>query len=247
MGDAYIVELVAGFLYLLTGARLLSHASRTGQLPERILSYVLLLMGVSYVFYELPHAFEVLAQESICVVVGRVLFDLSVIALAIFTKRVFHEGHSWASLAIASVVALIVLGDAASMLQGDWLGYAPLETWGFWLEWVGQVLPAAWLAIEAAVAYARARRLRVLGMMDPLAMHRYLLLGWFGLAQVLSSFVLIPMYIEFETGSPFSIQMDALLGALEIACSALVWFAFLPPNFYRDRLGRVARDRAGSV
>jgi len=44
-GNAYIGETAAAFFYLVVGARLLRLASRTGEMPERLLGAMFLVTG----------------------------------------------------------------------------------------------------------------------------------------------------------------------------------------------------------
>jgi len=239
--DAYIFELAAGFLYLVLGVRLLALAARTAHSPERRLGIIAALMGLSYAFYELPHFFaDVPAIKSPYALTGRVLFNLSVVCLAQLCRQIFHPSRGWARAAVAGAAVALGLAIAASFYEGDVLGYAPLGTWSFWIEWVVQALVPMWFAIESFVACARMRRLRALEIGDPLAPHRYSLWGVFGIGQVVCSFVVVPMYVEFQTVNFFTSSMDTLLGVWEILSAAALWLAFFPPAFWRGRIEAAA-------
>jgi hypothetical protein len=244
--DAYIFELVAGFLYLVLGVRLLVLASRTARSPERLLGAISVLTGLSYAYYELPHFFaEIPVIEAPYALAGRVLFDLGVVLLAWLCRQVFHPGRGWAIAAVAGSAIALALAISASLFEGDLLGYAPLGSWGFWVEWVVQALVPMWLAIEAFVACARMRRYRALQLGDPLAGHRHLMWGVFGIAQVACTFVVVPMYVEFQTLNFFTPFMDSLLGACECISVAALWLAFFPPAPWRDWIERAAARSAG--
>ena len=155
---AFILELLAGIFFAIAAVPLLLLAARNQQVPERILGITFLLMGVSYLFYETPYALE---NEALLVpfsLVGRLLWNASVVTTAAFTRVVFHRDQRWAGLLVRGVVVLLFAGLAISAHQGDLEGMAPIGNPGFWLEWVGQVIPFAWVAADALAQYSSARQ-----------------------------------------------------------------------------------------
>jgi hypothetical protein len=50
-GNAYLGEMLAGIIYLLTGARLMLLGIRTGEAPERFLGASFMMFGVSGILY----------------------------------------------------------------------------------------------------------------------------------------------------------------------------------------------------
>jgi hypothetical protein len=236
----YIAELIAGALYLVIGVPLVRRARRTQGVPERFLGPYCLLLGVSYMLYEIPFAFEMESVAAPLTFVGRLVFDAAVFVIALFNRRFFH-GLGGTALVWATAL-LILSGLALSALSGDWDGYAPLRNAGFWLEWSGQLIPFAWLGVEAGVQWTRARRRVPLGLADLMGAHRFLLWSLFALFQMCSNFVLVPMYVEFEVMARFSPALDALIGAFEVASIASIGLACFAPSSYCRWLARSARE-----
>ena len=247
MEAAFILEFLAGIFFVIASVPLLRLAQRTEQVPERILGITFLLMGVSYLFYEAPYALE---NEALIVplsLVGRLLWNASVVATAAFTREVFHRDQPWADTIVWGVVFLLVVGLVVSALQGDFEGMAPIGNPGFWLEWVGQAIPFIWVAVDALKEYSGSRRRARIGLSDPLVSNRYLLFASFGLLQLATVVLLVPMYIAYETESgAFSDTMDRLLGSLEMLTVVAVWLAFFPPRFYRGWIERAAARSAAA-
>jgi hypothetical protein len=244
---AFLLELLAGVFFVIAAVPLLRLARRTQQAPERILGFTFLLMGVSYLFYEAPYALE---NEALVVpfsIVGRVLWNASVVATALFTRVVFHRDQPWAGYLVWCVVVLLIGGFAISAHHGDLEGMAPLGNPGFWLEWGGQLIPFAWVAIVSISYYGSARRRARIGLSDPLVANRYLLFAGFGMAQLATIVLLVPMYIAWEAGAgSFSDSTDQLMGSLEMLTIAIVWLAFFPPRIYRSWIERAAASDAAA-
>jgi hypothetical protein len=244
---AFIAELIAGILYLALAVPLILRGRRTQSIPERFLGLFCLILGVSYVLYEIPPAMDVGPLAEPLTFAGRVLFDAAVILVAVFNRRVFQVIGGTAL--VWATVLLVLSGLALSALHGDWGGYAPLRNAGFWLEWSGQLVPFAWLGVEAGVQWARERRRTRLGLTDLMGVHRLLLWSLFALLQLCANFALVFMYVEFEVVARFSVAMDLLVGALEFASIIALVLAFFPPAPYCQWLARSARQatQAGSV
>lgn len=240
MQGAYIAELIAGILYLVFAAPLIARARRSRGVPERFLGPFCLILGVSYVLYEIPAGIETGSLAVPLTFAGRLLFDASVIVVALFNRRFFH-GIGGTALVWATVL-LVLSGLVLSVLHGDWDGYAPLGSAGFWLEWSGQLVPFAWLGVEAGVQWTGARRRVSLGLIDPMVAQRFLLWSLFALIQLCANFALVFMYVEFQLMSRFSTAMDLLIGVLEFVSIATLALAFFPPARYSQWLARSARQ-----
>jgi hypothetical protein len=235
----FIAELISGVLYLVIGVPLVLRARRTQGVPECFLGPFCLLIGVSYVLYEIPFAFDMGPLALPLTFAGRLLFDAAVVVVALFNRRFFRGGE--AAPLLGATVLLLLSGLVLSALSGDWNGYAPLRNAGFWLEWIGQLVPFAWLGVEAGVQWTRARRRVPLGLTDPMSAHHFLLWSLFALSQLCSSFAFAFMYIEFEVLSRFSLAMDLLVGVIEFASIATLALAFFPPARYCRWLARSAQ------
>ena len=204
MESEYFLTLFSGLFYLAVALPLLRLSARSGQSPERALGVTFLLMGISYLFYELPFPLGNEALVAPFSIAGRVFYDVSVVTVALFTKQVFHSDRAWADWLFGSTIALLVIGFAASALYGDWEGLAPLGNPGFWPEWLGQSIPCAWVGLAGLSEYVKARRRLRMGLSDALVCNRFLLFSLFGFLQLGRLGVLIPMYIGYETTGVFS-------------------------------------------
>lgn len=246
--SAFLLELLAGLIFIAASLPLLRLAGRTREMPERVLGITFLLMGVSYLFYELPFA---LTDETLLIsfsLTGRLLYGVSVLTTALFTKLVFHPGRAWADRLLWFTAALLVTGIAVSGWYGDWEGLDPLGNPGFWPEWVGQMIPCVWVATAGLTQYAKARRRVRVGLTDPLVCNRFLLFGGFGLAQVGTLALLVPSYVGYGTTGSFSHAMDVSIGLFEYTSILAIWLAFFPPAAYRSWLNAPtpAADAEGS-
>ena len=237
--NAYVVELVAGLLYLPAAALLLRLAAQTGKLPERLLGIAFACMGGSYLLYEAPYPLGLESYELSFIVAGRLVYGASCILIALFTRAVFRARERWAGVAVWACAALMLSGFAIGCATGDTEG-SSLENPGFWLEWVAQMLPALWLAAEGFVHHGSARRRLRLGLSDPHVCNRFLLWALFGVAQFGSGFALLWMYIAYASDGYISRTMDLMLGGLELGSLALVWLAFAAPASYRRWIERLA-------
>ncbi len=232
--SAYFLALFSGFFYLAAAFPLFRLSTRSGETPERVLGLAFLLMGISYLFYELPFALESEALFVPFSIAGRALWDASVVAVAVFTKQVFHGDRNWAPWLLGCSIALLLVGCAVSAACGDWEGMAPLSNPGFWAEWLGQSIPFTWVGLAGLSEYAKARRRLRVGLADALVCNRFLLFGVLGVFQLGSLIVLIPMYIGYEITGVFSAWSDRVLGSLELLTIATIWIAFFPPSLYRS-------------
>lgn len=235
MDDAsYLVEFCAGLVYLIVAARLLWPTSAAARSPQRMLGAAFTCFGFSYVCTELPYAFEPGRFTTPALFAGRLLYDAGSVLLALFARAVFQKHEAWATGLVIAIAGLLLVGVASSARQGDFDGTAPLRSTGFWIEWAGQLLPFAWVAVGAWVRFCMTGKSERLGVAGALASRRYLLISLFGLIQLCAFFISVPVYIIFETQRRYHLWMDALMGALEILPSAMVWIAFFPPAAVRD-------------
>jgi len=231
-GNAYIGELLAGAVYLITGIRLLRLSQRTGEAPERLLGVCFIATAASALSYVLPNlpAFESLwAPLNFA---GRIFVIPDVVAFALFTWRVFRPEARWGGWLVWGPAILLVVGIGGSAMAGDWEGFSISSGW-FWLEWVGYTLPFGWASSETLAHYSRARRRKQLGLCDPLVCNRYLLWALFGAMQVGLSLILLPQYAEYEATNQFTAAWDGLYGTIEIASLVMIWLVFFPPAYYQ--------------
>jgi len=239
-GGAYLVQLLAGVFYIAVSVPLLRRSARSGEHPERMLGSAFLLFGISYLFYQLPmiSTFSSLWVEF--TVIARITTAAGLILIAFFTHLVFRKDAPWAKSLARGCALLIIAGIAISFAEGDWEGYRPLSSVGFWLEWIGLTAPGFWVAVEGFANHRRAAKRMALGLCDPIVANRFLIWGLFGVGLMGAMVVVIPMNIEYELYGTFSMWADATGGAIEMFTIATVWFAFYPPVFYRSWVGRRA-------
>jgi hypothetical protein len=241
MGDhAYIGELIAAIAYLTVGVRMFRLSQRTGESPERLLGVSYALVGMSYVFYEIPTIFRIESLWTPFTLAGRITFDIAILPFALFTRTVFRRNAPWAKWLVIACVALMFTGVMLSLLQGDPEGMTLSNSW-FWLEWVGYTVPSLWMSIEAFLARANAVRRQRIGLCDALVANRLLLWAFHGLFGVGACLSLIPMYSEYATTQTFAAWTDRLLGGLELGSVVTLWFVFFPPAFYRRWIAGVSR------
>ena len=101
------------------------------------------------------------------------------------------------------------------------------------------------VGVEGFLGYTRTIKQVKFGFSDPLVANRFLLWCIFGVMQVCTMIVEIPMNIGFETHGVFTAWPDAAMGVFEVLTIAIVWLAFFPPAFYRNWInGRAPAEDA---
>jgi len=240
----YLFEFIAGLFYLIVAVQLLRLAAASHESSQRLLGIAFLFFGVSYVFTEAPFAFEPGTFSIPTLFAGRLLYDVGAVVLALCNREMFQKGERWAAWLVVGLAAMLAAGVGISLRGGDWEGAEPLGNVGFWLEWIGQLGAFVWIAIEACVQCSKARKRAALGLCEPAAFHRYLLLSLFGFIEVCAFFAMIPLYVIYETQNRFYVWMDVLLGMCEILPVLLVWLAFQPPASYRAWIDRCSARKA---
>ena len=242
MGDhAYIGELIAAIAYLTVGVRVFRLSQRTGEFPERLLGVSYALVGMSYVFYEIPTIFRIESLWTPFTLAGRITFDVAIIPFALFTRTVFRSNAPWAMWLVIACVALMFTGVMFSLLTGDPEGMTLSNSW-FWFEWAGYTIPSVWMSIEAFLARANAVKRQRIGLCDALVANRFLLWAFHGLFGVAACLTVILMYTEYNATQTFAGWTDRLLGGLELGSVVTLWFVFFPPAFYRRWITGAARS-----
>jgi hypothetical protein len=231
-GSAYLLEIIAALAYLVVGGRLLDRARRTGEAPERLLGLYIAFTGVSYLLYELPLFLALPAAVTPMFLAGRIVYALAIVPLALFMRRVFHPGDTRASWLVWACVLCLFAGLLFSALAGDLEGMALSNGW-FWVEWIGYTAPFGWVAIDSLRSFSSATRRARIGLCEAVVVNRYLLWAIFGALQVASCLALLPMYSIYAEEQVIAAWADALVGGLELASLAVLWFVFFPPIAYR--------------
>jgi hypothetical protein len=249
MGDAsYLASFPTGLLFLVVALALLRLASRTGQAAERLLGASFLFMGASYVFAEVPYVFDLESLLGPLSFAGRLSYAISVVAIAVFTRRVLQSDEAWARWLVYGSASLVALGLGLSVLEGDLGGFHPLRGGAFWLEWTGLLLPFVWMGVVVFVQYGKARQRVRLGFCDPLSCNRFLLWSLFALFQVCGFFVWAALYIVFDSQRQWATAMDVLYVVNDHLSIATIWLAFFPPALYRSWIdGQAVTEGAGET
>jgi hypothetical protein len=234
--SAYIMEAIAGVIYLVVGARLYLLSQKTGHSPERFLALTFLLWAVGYALYDIPYAF-VEGDQSISPLFSYsslLAMNLGNLGLALFTKNVFRNQQRWAHWLVVAIGVCLLLGSAGSAWVGDWEQVEPLTNPGYWPQMVGALAPAAWMAVEGLSHYVSARKRRKIGLCTPLSCHHYLLWGMAGaLWWILEVVVIVQDYIYLSAGE-WSGALGIVNGVLEIVPLAMIWLVFFAPAGYRS-------------
>ncbi len=229
---AWIGEFIAGIVYLIVGFRLARLASRTGERPERLLSAMFFVSGISYLLYIVPMAISIDALWTPFNFAGRVSYIPAPILIALFTREVFRSEARFSTWMVYATSVLLVVGVGGSAKVGDLEGFS-LGNPFFWFEWVGYTIPFAWAGLEAFGQYRSSLRRQRLGLCERLVCNRLLLWSIWGTAQVVLSVLLLLIYVHFAINNSWSTFYDGLTGALEIFSLGLICLVFFPPRFYQ--------------
>ena len=233
--NAYIMEAIAGVIFLIVGMRLYLLSRQTGHAPEYLIALTFLLWVVGYALYDIPFAFTE-GDESVAsffAYSSLLAFSLGNVFLALFTKEVFRKKERWAFWLVVAIATCLALGAAGSAWVGDWEQVDPIANPGYWPLTVGGLAPAAWMGIEGLLHYANARKRLKVGLCAPLTCHHFLLWGlagtlWAGLEIVVS----IQDFIYLSAGD-WSGALGVVNGLCEIVPIGMMWFVFFPPAGYR--------------
>ena len=96
-GYTYIGQLLSAIFFLVVGARLFKLASKTKQVPERLLGTLFLFSGASYLAYVCPMVFTEERLWTPLNFLGCVLYLPVPVFLTIFTRQVFRPQSRWAA------------------------------------------------------------------------------------------------------------------------------------------------------
>ncbi len=235
-----LIVFLAGISYVAVGIYLLQTAARKNGGPSVFLGWALLCNGFSFGFSEI--GFVASAEQFIepLTFISRLWSAACSVLIALFAWKVFRRHSRWGGLAVGLSFALIAIGLTISALEGDWEGYAPLSSRGFWFEWAGGTAPFAWLSIESLREYLASRHRVSLGLIDPVISNRYFLIGFYAGLASMTYFIYIPMYIVYELHGVWSGWLDLSLGVVEVASVIALGIAFSTPPFYRRWIGASA-------
>jgi hypothetical protein len=226
---------IAWMAYLFVGLRLYQFSRRTGQLPEFLIAAAFLLWTLSYLLYDLPYAVVRMDElvPDVCSYGSLIALALGNAAFALFIRAVFRPDARWATWLVAAIIISLVAGVAGSAWTGDWVGINPFANPWYWLDWCGGFAPTVWLCAEGLAHYFKARRCLKLGLCEPMVCDRFLLWGIAGaLWMILEGVSTANDLVNALTGQ-WSLLLDFGIALFEVVPVVVIWFVFLPPEFYR--------------
>ena len=233
--NAFIMDAIAGVIYLVVGVRLYLLSRRTRHAPEHFIALAFLCWGLGYALYDIPYLFTA-GDQSIApyfAYTSVLAFNLGNVGFALFTKEVFRKQQRWAGWLVVAIAVCLVLGSAGSAWVGDWEQVDPLANPGYWLQTLGGLAPLVWMGVEGLAHYGSARKRLKIGLCAPLTCHHFLLWGlagalWSGLEIVL----VIQDFIYLSAGD-WSGALGIVNGLLEIVPIGMMWLVFFTPARYR--------------
>ena len=239
--SAYIGSAFAGLAYLVVGIRLLRLSARTRSNAERLIGLTFLIWSLSYALW----VSAILLQgqptlESQLIIASRITTNLGGICFVFFPLLAFRRGSTWAKWLSASVAICLIIGSVGSGWAGDPEGIAPLTNVWWWFDWIGEIAPAIWIAVDGLNHYGTTRLRVRLGLCKPVVGHRYLLWGIAGIFWTLLSFVIVGQYIEFWANRSWSASLEILVSFCEISALAMIWLAYFAPAAYQRKINASA-------
>lgn len=229
---SFFATLVAGFA---VGGRLLWLARATHRAAEFFLGIGVTALAlaalVEVVAMELARGGDVATAFPV-EVVALFLHSTSASSLCFGIWRVFHPDRRWAFYLCVVTSALLFDSWMAVILPGQHTSVTGFTNW-FHLHVASRALASAWGATAALLHHRRLRRRLALGLVDRFTCHRF---GLWGFALACTAAMLatalvtnIWMGVLVFAWSPglLCVSVLGLLGAWAL------WFAFLPPHFYR--------------
>jgi hypothetical protein len=229
---SFLATLVAGFS---VGGRLLLLARLTHRAAESFLGFgvaTLALAGaVEVIGLELARAGD--TQVAYPFEVAGIFFHCtSASSLCFGIWRVFHPDRRWAFYVCVVTSALLFDSWMATILPGRHSSVTGFTMW-FHLNVAVRAIASAWGAFEAFAHHRKLRRRLALGLADRFTCHRFLLWS-LALASTVGIFA-AAFVTNVVRGVLVFEWSPALLcvGLLGLFASWALWFAFLPPRFYR--------------
>ncbi len=240
--NAYVMEAIAGVIYLVLGVRLYRLSRRSVQLSDSFIGLALLTWALGYALYDIPYAFAE-SDESIPPLfsfTSILAFNLGNVFLAMFTQEMFRKHDHWAGWLVVAIAACLLLGAAGAVWAGDWELVDPLENFGYWPQTLASFLPTFWLGFEGLSHTFNTRRRVALGFLEPLARHRVLFLGLAGALWAALEFVIVIQDFVYINVGDWSGVLGIANGLLEVVPMIILWIAFFPPAPYRRWIERTA-------
>jgi hypothetical protein len=243
-------EACATAVFILTGfavgLRLLLLARRTREIPELALGGGLfLIVGIGYPIYLVAATAPGLSLEGArrLAILSTVCLNPGMLAVFVFTWRVFRPEARWAALLAACVgVALALLTvvrvQELASLQDRTTLLQPTDVLLTIYTLAG--MSYLWSSVEAFLCHGRLRRQLALGLIEPVVANRVLLWATGSMFALLSD---APVLVAGLLRVPFEdlVTVRLMSSLAGLGCGAALYLAFFPPRFYLRRLaGREA-------
>lgn len=247
-GGLTLLATAVGFaISLVVGLRILWIARRTRGLPELTLGFALFVSGtVTYPILVAGRVLEGLGPEERGAfwAAGIAVHSLAMLALYVFTWRVFRPHAGWARGLFVAAVVLLFGGLAGQGLFGP--GYAAQQPAGLfgWLGFAARAGAYLWGCFEALRYGVLLRRRAALGLASPVVTHRVLLWGLASGLQILNYVNFTYRYVASD-GNLASAPVAVTNLALTLLGAVALWLAFLPPRSYLRRLEAREASPAG--
>ncbi len=229
---SFLATLAAG---LAVGGRLLALARQTHRAAE-------FFLGIGVFALALAAAFEVAAMELAQAgnllsaypveVVALFLHSVSAASLCFGIWRIFHPTRRWAFYLCVITSALLFDSWMAIILPGRHTSVTGFTLW-FQIHVAARAFASSWGTFAAFAHHLQLRRRLALGLTDRFTCHRF---GLWGLALGCTAAMLILSLAVNVTKDVLVFAWPPgllFVGSIGLLASWALWFAFLPPAFYR--------------
>ncbi len=244
------MEMVAAFggglfvvACLIVGGRLMWLAKSTRGLPEFVLGAGLFFMGgVGYPLLTAAlHATGLSDATRSAMIYANICVTITGMwGVAWFTRRVFRPSETWATALLFGIVACYSALALFQIVGPGVMAFIDSPNSGIWSRnaAVGCVA-MSWAGIESLRYYRMQRRRLALGLADAVVTERFRL--W-GIAILSADAITLVNVIFMLLGIPIAGTAvgSVLVGTLGLVTAGCLWLAFVPPQFYIDRI----RERA---
>jgi hypothetical protein len=222
----------------LVGLKLLSIAAGSGKFPE-------FAIGVGLFVYAAVSQTSLLVTQALgeeaslalrmgLTVLRIVAFFVTLLALSLFTWKVFGAESRWRQ-ALTAGIAVSALISAGLSIWTSWLQLTadvPLPLVGKLGLTPLYVLTFGWMSLESLRYYALMRKRQALGLADPVVTNRFLV--W-GAGEGIASLVVLVLFVVVLARGQMSVDDPVVSGCVTLAglVNALVWWlTFAPPAAY---------------
>jgi len=211
--------------------RLLLLARRTRQLPELLLGVGLLLSGaigypVNTVARMVPHS----ALQSPLFAASGLLSFSALVAMGIFTWRVFRPSEAWARATCVGAIAVTTVAFVWQTFGPGWAPFCRTERGPWSISEVTQLATLAWAGTESLLYHRKLVKRMQLGLGDPITANRLLL--W-AIAEYAAFTISGTVSLLRVIGVPMTNELIGIvIGPLGVTLAVAVWLAFLPPSRY---------------